>query len=66
MTLGTGLFLIAAGAILKYAVTWTVSGIDLRVVGVVLTVVGVVGLVLGVFLLSRTRRANVGPRPPIR
>lgn len=43
MTFGTSLFLIAAGAILRYAVTATVSGINLQVVGLVLMIVGVVG-----------------------
>jgi hypothetical protein len=56
MTLGTSLFLIAVGAILKYAVTWTVAGINLHVVGVILMVAGVVGLVLGLFFLARSRR----------
>jgi sulfite exporter TauE/SafE len=62
--LGTSLVMIAVGAILKFAVTWTVSGIDLRVVGVVLMVVGTIGLLLGIFLLSQNRRGSVGPRPP--
>ena len=46
MTFGSSLLLIAVGAILRYAVTATVSGIDLHVVGLVLMIVGVVGLVL--------------------
>ena len=46
MTFGSSLVLIAVGAILRYAVTATVSGIDLQVVGLVLMIVGVVGLVL--------------------
>lgn len=46
MTFGSSLILIAAGAILRYAVTATVSGIDLQVVGLVLMIVGIVGLVL--------------------
>ena len=46
MTYGTSLLLIAVGAILRYAVTATVSGVDLQVVGLVLMIVGVVGLVL--------------------
>ena len=65
MTLGTSLFMIALGAILKFAVTWSVSGIDLRVVGVVLMVVGVLGLLLGFLLISQDRRAaGRGPRIP--
>jgi hypothetical protein len=46
MTAGTSLFLIAAGAILRFAVTATVSGVNLHVVGLVLMIVGIVGLVL--------------------
>src|SRR5437773_10255182 len=42
--IGTSIFLIALGAILKYAVTATVSGVDLNVVGVILMIVGIVGL----------------------
>jgi fatty-acid desaturase len=64
LTIGASLFLIAIGAILKYAVTWTPVGIDLHVAGVVLMVVGVVGLVLGLFLLLYHRAPQVGPPPP--
>lgn len=46
MPLGTSIFLIAVGAILRYAVTATVSGIDLTTVGVILMILGIVGLVL--------------------
>ena len=46
MTYGTSLLLIAVGAILRYAVTATVSGIDLQTVGLVLMIVGIVGLLL--------------------
>jgi uncharacterized membrane protein YedE/YeeE len=46
MSYGSSLLLIAVGAILRYAVTATVSGIDLQVVGLVLMIVGIVGLVL--------------------
>jgi len=53
MTIGASLFLIGVGAILKFAVTWHVAGIDLHVAGVILMVVGVVGLLLGLLLASR-------------
>lgn len=46
MTYGSSLLLIAVGAILRYAVTATVSGIDLQTVGLVLMIVGIVGLIL--------------------
>jgi uncharacterized protein DUF6458 len=52
VTYGSSLLLIAIGAILRYAVTATVSGIDLRVVGLVLMIVGIVGLVLSLLWLG--------------
>jgi len=61
MTIGSSLLLIAVGAILKYAVTAHVAGIDLQVVGVILMVVGVVGLVLGIAMLAT---AGARRRPP--
>lgn len=59
MTIGTSLVLIAVGAILKFAVTGSVSGIDIQTVGVILMIVGVIGLVLSLLymtLWSRDRR----------
>lgn len=61
MTIGTSLFLIAVGAILKYAVTAHVAGVDIHTVGVILMVVGAVGFVLGLYLLSRGRWTAPGP-----
>jgi hypothetical protein len=51
MTVGTSLFLIAVGAVLRYAVTASVSGVSLATVGLILMIVGVVGLVISVFYL---------------
>jgi hypothetical protein len=64
LTIGASLFLIAVGAILKFAVTWTLVGLDLHVAGVVLMVVGAVGLVIGLLLLFSNRSPGVGPPPP--
>lgn len=66
MQLGSALFLIAVGAILKFAVTATVAGIDLQVVGVILMVIGVIGLVVSLFLYysSTNRRPPAPPAPP--
>jgi Zn-dependent protease with chaperone function len=46
MTIGTSIVLIAAGAILKWAVTAHVNGFDIQTAGTVLFAVGLVGLVL--------------------
>jgi len=59
MTIGTSLFLLAVGAILRYAVNDEIQDIDLSVIGLILMIVGAIGLVLGLFLLSRTRRDAV-------
>jgi hypothetical protein len=52
MGLGVSLFLIAAGAILTWAVNATVAGLDINTVGVILMVVGIVGLVLSMIFWS--------------
>lgn len=60
MSFGTSIFLIAVGAILRYAVTATVSGISLTTVGLILMIVGAAGLVLSLlYMLSYRRRAAV-------
>jgi hypothetical protein len=46
MTIGTAIVLIAAGAILKWAVTAHLNGFDIQTAGTVLFVVGLAGLVL--------------------
>lgn len=46
------LVLIAVGAILTWAVTSTVSGIDINTVGVILMIVGAAGLVLSLIFWS--------------
>jgi len=50
--IGVSLILIAAGAILTWAVTATVSGVNIHTVGVILLVIGIVGLVLSLIFWS--------------
>ena len=64
MTIGTSIFLIAVGAILKYAVTATVGGINLQTAGVILMVVGVVGLLFVLLVSARSRWSGYPPPPP--
>jgi hypothetical protein len=64
MTIGTSLFVIAVGAILKYAVTREkIEGLNLDTAGVILMVVGVVGLILGLFLIRRDTPGEEVPPP---
>ncbi len=64
MTLGFSLFLIAVGAILRFAVTATVVGIDIQTVGVILMVVGAIGFVISLVLTFNGRSAPPPPPPP--
>ena len=69
MGIGTSIFLIAVGAILKFAVHTSVSGISLQTVGVILMVVGVIGLVASLIwasMASRRRDVVVDDRPVAR
>ena len=52
MGIGVSLILIAAGAILTWAVNATVSGIDINAIGVILMVVGLVGLIISLVFWS--------------
>lgn len=60
MTVGSSIFLIAVGAILRYAVTDEISGIDINVVGLILMIAGVVGLAIGLFMLTTQDRGGPG------
>lgn len=58
MQIGTALFLFALGAILRYAVTDSVDGVDLTTVGLILMIVGAVGLLLSMLMMSTARRRD--------
>ena len=62
MYTGISLFLIALGAILAYAVTARVAGIEIETAGYILMVIGVVGLVVSLFqtMAWRDRRRPEG------
>jgi Domain of unknown function (DUF6458) len=53
MGIALSLLLVAAGAILTWAVSADVSGVDIQTVGVILMVVGIVGAILSVVFWSR-------------
>jgi hypothetical protein len=62
MTVGGSIFLVAVGAIMRYAVTDSISGINLATIGLILMIAGIVGLVIGLFMFTTTRRDPYGPR----
>jgi sulfite exporter TauE/SafE len=61
MGVGTSLFLIAVGAILRFAVTVSTRDFNLQTVGVILMIVGAVGLAISVLwlLVWSDRRRDV-------
>jgi hypothetical protein len=59
MGIGLGIFLVAVGAILTFAVDATVAGLDIKVVGVILMVAGVIGLALTLLVFAPRRRRTV-------
>jgi beta-lactamase regulating signal transducer with metallopeptidase domain len=68
MGIGTSIFLIALGAILRFAVTATVSGISISTVGTILLVVGIIGLLISLLYMTiwsdRTRAVDRTAVPP--
>jgi hypothetical protein len=52
------IFLIAVGAILRYAINVTVEGVEIDTVGLILMVVGIIGLVIS---LAVTVMGTGGP-----
>jgi Domain of unknown function (DUF6458) len=52
MGLGVGIFLAAIGAILAFAVSATVSGVNVHAVGWILLIVGIAGMALSMIFWS--------------
>jgi hypothetical protein len=59
MRIGASLLLIALGAILKFAISDPVNGVDLGMIGIILMIVGIVGLLITVAMMSTRRRTDV-------
>src|SRR5688500_1449820 len=55
MGIGVSIFLLVLGAILTWAIDWSVAGIDINVVGAILMIAGVGGLTLFFYFWNRQR-----------
>ncbi len=71
MSVGTSIFLIVIGAIMRYAITADPSGVDLDVVGLILMIAGFAGLAISVLYMlisngdrDRQDPYDRGPPPP--
>ena len=67
MYIGSAVFLMAVGAILRWAVSWHVSGFNVQLTGLIIFLVGILGLVITLSLWvtrrSRGRRGDDGVPP---
>jgi hypothetical protein len=71
MQIGTSIVLIALGAVLRYAVTGSLSWINIQTVGLILMIAGIVGLIISLLYMAlwadrtrTTRDPYVDPPPP--
>lgn len=69
MGTGTSIFLIAVGAVLRFAVNVTTRGFNIHTIGVILMIVGIAGLLISILWMTmwadRTRGARVVEREPV-
>lgn len=62
MGIGAAIFLIAAGAIITFAMDLYAFGIEFDVVGAILMLVGVLGLIVTLVIYAPRRQARAGYR----
>ena len=65
MTVGAGIFLIAVGAILRYAVNDSIKDVNLETIGLILMIAGLAGIVLGFIQMAMARRRTVAYEQPV-
>ena len=63
MYLGTALFLVAVGAILRWAVTVQAEGFNIQLAGLIILIVGLVGAAIALYFLLAYRPPPSPPGP---
>jgi hypothetical protein len=58
MYIGSAIFPIALGAVLRWAVKWEPTGFNIQIAGLIMLLVGILGLVISL-VLWYTRRSRV-------
>jgi Domain of unknown function (DUF6458) len=68
VSIGASIFLIAAGAIIRYAFTFSIEGVDREALGLILMIAGFAGLGISILYLlltsDRRNRADEYSNPP--
>ena len=71
MGLGVGILLAAVGAVLAFAVSYTVNGVNIHTIGWILLIVGIIGVALSMIFWSSwmgpgywARRGETRDAPP--
>jgi hypothetical protein len=70
MSIGASIFLIAAGAIVRYALTFSIEGVDREALGLILMIAGFAGLGISILyqIMASERRSRndeyYNPPPP--
>lgn len=58
MGIGVGIFLLAIGAILAFAIEWDPAGVSVDVMGWILMIAGALGILLELLIFGPRRRAG--------
>lgn len=58
MYIGTAIFLMAVGAVLRWAVSWEPTGFNVQTAGLIIFLVGILGLVITLILWATRRRSQ--------
>jgi hypothetical protein len=66
MYIGGSLVLIAVGAVLSFAVSDRIEGVDLYTAGLIFMVVGALGLLISLIVSGQRRDRRVDPRDDLR
>jgi hypothetical protein len=61
MGIGVGLFLVAAGAVLAFAVNVTATGFNVNTIGIILMIVGALGVLVDLVIFAPRRRTSGVP-----
>ncbi len=63
MTIGGSIALIVIGAILRFAISWSPTYINVQLIGLILMIAGIAALIISLAFMTARRRRVVTRRP---